>query len=458
MIGYVMLAFVLLSFSFSFLAPSTFSRSFCAWEAFFYVVASSFFLRHKCRHYGGLCFDVFFIPTFFLINYAHAVFIYPDDKYLPAFQFATHSEVIPYALSLAQSGVACYMLGSVLFEKDFPEMKKLRIAIPEMAINRIAYISLLSVIGLSLYIFVFSRITGFTHLYPRLMVLILCLIALSWYYQAQLSSASEYKFSHFALSNKINIVSTLLFVVGQLYIGSRGEVIFLTFMILLVFDNYYHRIRLKRLIPVMLTGIILMGFLSVSRVSKFSLQQVGLMESLKYSTEIIWNSPNILWMLLTDFVVNAKTLYESIDYIKVNSYLMGVSYVQYLFALLPFGGSFFTKLLTGYDIDDVATGNILTRFVDASYGIGTNMIADLYMNFSFIGVVVMMFLFGVLVARVESPTSKYLYFIYMSLFANSIYLVRASIFGWLTFFAFLVIFDWLIRIQLINSHADTSAD
>ena len=208
----------------------------------------------------------------------------------------------------------------------------------------------------------------------------------------------------------------------------------------------------------MLTGIILMGFLSVSRVSKFSLQQVGLMESLKYSTEIIWNSPNILWMLLTDFVVNAKTLYESIDYIKVNSYLMGVSYVQYLFALLPFGGSFFTKLLTGYNIDDVATGNILTRFVDASYGIGTNMIADLYMNFSFIGVVVMMFLFGVLVARVESPTSKYLYFIYMSLFANSIYLVRASIFGWLTFFAFLVIFDWLIRIQFINTHADTSAD
>ena len=202
----------------------------------------------------------------------------------------------------------------------------------------------------------------------------------------------------------------------------------------------------------------LMGFLSVSRVSRFSLLQVSPIESLKYSIEVIRESPNMLWMLLTDFVVNAKTLYEGVDYIQNNSYLMGVSYVQYLFAFLPFGGSIFTKLLTGHDIDEVATGTILTRFADASYGLGTNMIADLYMNFSFIGVVVMMFLLGILVTRVETPATKYQYFLYMALFANSIYLVRASIFGWLTFFAFLVIFDWFIRIEFLNSHANTSTN
>ena len=108
-------------------------------------------------------------------------------------------------------------------------------------------------------------------------------------------------------------------------------------------------------------------------------------------------------------------------------------------------------------MDEVRTGYILTRFSEATYGLGTNMVGDIYMNFSFIGVLVLMFLLGLLVARVEFPASKYALYAYMALFANCIYLVRADIFSWLTFFVFFLIFDWLMRIHIVT-YAETVSD
>ena len=78
------------------------------------------------------------VLSFLLINYAHAVFIYPDDGFLPPFQFPTNTELIPYAVSVAQMGIAFYMFGNILFEKDVQDKKVLKAEIPKMAVNRIA--------------------------------------------------------------------------------------------------------------------------------------------------------------------------------------------------------------------------------------------------------------------------------------------------------------------------------
>ena len=206
----------------------------------------------------------------------------------------------------------------------------------------------------------------------------------------------------------------------------------------------------------MIIGIVLMGFLGIIRVSEYNLSSVNFSESLEYGVEVIMESPSILWLLLTDFVVNSKTLYDGVDYVRLNGYLMGTSYIQYIFVFLPMGGSFFTKLLTGLDMEEVRTGNILTHFSEATYGLGTNMVGDIYMNFSFMGVFILMFLLGLFVARVEISLSKYALYAYMALFANCIYLVRADIFSWLTFFVFFLIFDWLMRIHV--TYAETVSD
>ncbi len=458
MVGYITILFVFFSAISFFLAPTTYSKPFCAWEMASFFVTGVVFMHHKIRRNGLICFDTFFIPTFFLINYAHAVFIYPDDQFLPPFRFRTNNDIIPYSLAVAQVGIALYMLANVFSERELPEQRKLFANIPRMAVNRIALVALIASLGLFCFVFVLRLAKGFEHLYPRLMAMFLSLIALSWFFQAQQLQPEDASVKGMLRKNKLNIVSTLMFSVSLLFMGSRGMVIFLVFMLLLLVDIYYVRVRLRVLVPAMAIGMVLMIFLAITRVSSFNLGNANLVDSVKYGIEVVMESPSILWLLLTDFVVNAKTLYDGIDYTTVNGYMMGTSYVQYLFVFLPMGGSFFTKLLIGLDMDEVRTGYILTRFSDATYGLGTNMVGDIYMNFSFIGVFVLMALLGFLVARVEIPASKYAFYAYMALFANCIFLVRADIFSWLTFFVFFLIFDWLMRIHVTYDETEITTD
>ena len=458
MVGYITILFVFLSAISFFLAPTTYSKAFCVWEMASFLVTGLLFMHHKIRRNGLICFDTFFIPSFFLINYAHAVFIYPDDGFLPPSQFRTNNDIIPYSLAVAQVGIALYMLANVFSERELPQQRKLFANIPRMAVNRTALAAFIASMGLFCFVFVLRLAKGFEHLYPRLMAMFLSLIALSWFFQAQQLQPEDASVKGMLRKNKLNIVSTLMFSVSLLFVGSRGMVIFLIFMLLLLVDIYYVRVRLRVLLPAMAVGMVLMIFLAITRVSSFNLGNANLVDSVKYGIEVVMESPSILWLLLTDFVVNAKTLYDGIDYTLVNGYMMGTSYVQYLFVFLPMGGSFFTKLLIGLDMDEVRTGYILTRFSDATYGLGTNMVGDIYMNFSFIGVFVLMALLGFLVARVEIPASKYAFYAYMALFANSIYLVRADIFSWLTFFVFFLIFDWMMRIHVTYDETEITTD
>lgn len=448
MIVYLSFLFVLLSIFGVAFAPDAFNRPFCVAEMVLYLVFGGLFLRHKIRRNGLICFDTFFIPSYLLVNYAHAVFIYPNDQFLPAFLFATRSEVIPYAIAIAQLGIAMYMLASIVFEKTGPVCKSKKIEIPQTAVLRAAVASVVAGLGIFAYVFLTNRVQEFIHLFPRLMALIMALITLSWYYQAQQIEEEERGVKTLIMRNKLNILAVVLFSSSQLYIGSRSEVILLLFVILMIIDAYYVKVKFKVLLPGIVVSIILMGLVMITRVSKYSLMEVPIAESVEYGVKTIMESPNILWMLLTDFVVNAKTLYEAVDYVSLNGYLYGLPYIPYLFVFLPMGGSMMVKLLIGEEVNDLASGVVLSYFSGATYGLGMNLTGDLYINLSLIGVCVMMFLLGLLLARVESPGSKYQSFVYMALFAHCVFLVRADIFCWLTFFVFYVILDWLLRVHI----------
>ncbi len=448
MIVYITFLFTLLSVFGVAFSPDVFDKQFCVMEMILFLFFGGLFLGHKIKRNGLICFDTFFMPSYLLINYAHAVFIYPDDKFLPAFKFATHPEVMPYALAVAQLGIAMYMLASVTFEKIGNNRRDWKIEVSDMAVNRAAYFSVFACMGIFAFVFLTGRVQEWGHLYPRLIALIMCLMGLSWYYQAQLLEEGERGLSVLLKRNKLNILATALFTVSHLYIGSRSEVLLLIFMIMMIVNAYYVKIKLKVLLPAIVLGVILMGLLMITRVSDYSLLDVSLVESMEYGFKTLMESPNILWMLLTDFVVNAKTLYEAIDYSNVNGYIYGISYIQYLFVFIPMGGSFFAKLVTGLPTEDLTSGFILSHFAESTYGLGTNMIGDLYLNLTLVGVCVMMFVLGLILARVEFPKTKYQYFVYLSLFANSVFLVRADIFSWIAYFVFFVLLDWLLRVHV----------
>ncbi len=188
-----------------------------------------------------------------------------------------------------------------------------------------------------------------------------------------------------------------------------------------------------------------MSILTLTRTTSINLSNSSIWDVVENGYGQISKSANFLWVVLLDLIVNARTLYDGIEYTISQGYLYGASYIQYFFCFVPGGGMFITSFLLDKTTMEVATGEILTKFSHAPYGIGTNMIGDIYMNFSLIGVIVLLFLFGILVGRCESCETKYQSFLYYSLLANSIYVPRASVFCWIDLFVMLVLCELLFR-------------
>ena len=222
--------------------------------------------------------------------------------------------------------------------------------------------------------------------------------------------------------------------------------------ILGVINCYYFRIKLKVLLPCFIVALLLMAIITVTRITSINFTTTSVVGVLQYGWDEITRSSNALLVVFTDLIVNARNLYDGIEFVKDNGYLFGQSYFPYLFSWLPFGGGFFTQLYLGETPRDVSTSVILTDWHGAGYGLGTNMIGDIYMNFSFIGVILMCFFLGNCVRRCELKDSILCRILYFSFLAFSIYLPRADIFCWSALFMMsILIFILLNRGRLIVS-------
>jgi len=424
-------------------APSTFSRSFCQIELLLYLTMSILFLWRKVKDCGLINFDFFFLLSFLLINYIHPVFIYPNDKMIPSFAFPYNERIISYALSVAHLGISTYMLGNVCGESR--AKKKNNPIIYNLANNITQRLALIFAMGVFFYVFfVLKQRSGIVHLYPRLMILVISVICLAFYNTA-LSQRSINNFKFLIKENRLNIISFFIFSLSILFLGSRDVVIFLGLFILSLANTFYFRIKVKWILPLLLIGGGLMIMLTITRVSEVNLMSSSFVDVLKYAIDTVSESPDALSLMFVDFLVAARNLYDGIDYANGDNLLYGATYIQYLFVFIPFGGGFFTKFITGKSLEEVHTASVLTIESNADFGLGTNAISDIYMNFSIYGIFIMMFIFGLFVARVERCNGKYSTFAYLALVANSLYIPRANIFCWLDMFAFIVIFDYLVN-------------
>lgn len=439
-------------------APDEYDYSFCFVQMLVALLSSVVFIVYISRDNGFVNFHTFFLFSYFCINYLHAVFVYPDDSLFPVFrQFKYNHDIIPYALAVAQVGLQSYILGVLWVGKRKMHNRSrgyIQSCSNVFVIHALENISLFASFCLFVFVFFVLRNTGgLQHLYPRLMLLLVAIISLSVYLKAAyLAATAHYSVKQLIKLNIKNILAVCLFVFSLLYIGSRGNVLFLMLYILGVVNCCCFRIKLKLLLPCFIVALLLMAIITVTRITSVNFTTTSVVGVLQYGWDEIARSSNALLVVFTDLIVNARNLYDGIEFVKDNGYLFGQSYFSYLFAWLPFGASFFTRLYLGQSPGDLTTSRILTDWHGATYGLGTNMIGDIYMNFSFIGVILMCFFLGNCVRRCELKDSVLCRILYFSFLAFSIYLPRADVFCWSALFMMsILIFVLLNRGRLTIS-------
>lgn len=415
-------------------APSGFDKPYCTWIGWSSLILGILFISSISRKEGILNAHAIFLFSYFCVNFLHTLCVYPDDSLFPTMNAIPYSvSNISYCIGVAQIGMFSYMIGTLSVKaipKDCIRIKTRYIKIPPI----IDYVCL--TLTCMVLIYVLNNRTS-THLYPRLMVFILALHSAVFFCKTRSCNTLH----DICRNNKILIISYAIFIVSQLYIGSRGEVLMAILFIVGIINREIKRINTLVMTSGIVIGLIFMTIIMLTRLGAVNFKTGNIVEVLTIGWELIAESGNAVLLSLSDLIINSRNLYDGIDYAHTHSLLWGVSYLPYLFVFIPFGANTIMPLLFGISPTDVNTAKILSGYVEAEFGIGTNIIGDIYMNFSFIGVVIIMFLLGWFVERARQSESTYMQIAYYSIFANSIYLARASCLAWADLCAFIIIFS-----------------
>jgi len=182
---------------------------------------------------------------------------------------------------------------------------------------------------------------------------------------------------------------------------------------------------------------------SISFVDRFSIALQGMATKAEIKRESVFP-------ITSELSGSAKTLHYAMNYVpEIHPYLYGSIQFREVLAMIPFSSyvtnyfldSDFRYRSSAYFITWLSQGNFYT------YGTGTSVVADLYLSFGVLGVLLGLFLFGILLRKLEiyifyvSIDEMPSFYLITSIFAYgySIYIARASILSPLNFMIFTVI-------------------
>lgn len=398
------------------LAPRYYHYGFNLFCMVQYLVSCIVFLRAKKKK-NYFDFDVIFIFTFFFVMFFYPVFMFESDplKYF-AFQYEFNENVISRATALSLLGMQSYFLGSISFRENldvtFSEIKSYNYI---TGLTIISAISFLLFIGTGGYASLKGAYSGDTvqtsglGSYFRAFTtpFLYCAIALQFNY---LYRSNKKKLEKKRI-NKVLILYTLFFSVLMLMSGSRANTLQVILMCGALYTMYYKNIGFIRFIPLMIIGVLGMFALNIARgggeISGFA-------------------------DIVMDLIINNRNTYVAVDYVDVNGVTFGKTMFSVVLAPFPFMQKIIFSIFN-INVSDASSSALMTKISlggESELGLGTNIIADLYMSFGMIGVVVLMFLLGRYIAKFlfMAKTNIYALIAYSVMISYSVYIVRAEFF------------------------------
>ncbi|MET4081165.1 oligosaccharide repeat unit polymerase [Pedobacter sp. UYP30] len=418
-----------------FLAPNKYDFTICCVAFALFLYSASITVKSTSRKEGFLSFTLFFTVSFFLVNFFYPIFIYPIDKYyFPVFgRFYFNEAVITKATLLALVGYCSFSVGvsyffgktKVRFSGSIFQMKSGKKVILKYSYKIILVLTwVLSFI--TFYMAregIFQRSSdAFVNVEPSILVIAQCLvnllIILNFYLKKPLKNLA------------IVIIYSLVFI----YVGDRGSAVQTSLVLLLSYNLFYKKIRKTKVVFIFLAGFIGLTVVSSLRGKDGGSKQLNQVEYSHY------------YDFAMDLIVNNRNLYAGYDYANKNGLNYGTSSLPYIFAPIPLLPSYITTKLFNATPQQLSSGTILTNDVGATWGLGTNLIADLYMQFGFLGVLLLMFLLGRLISSLALNNGSGLFttICYIFVCSFSIYMARSSLFDSLRYIAWAAIIYYLL--------------
>lgn len=429
------LLFVIISLGLVWFAPDQYSFSYCLVITLFYLLQN--YILFSSKEYKNIAsFEFLFFISFFICSFIYPIFYYPIDPYVNIYAvFPFNQNIITYATSLAGLAYSSYLLGFTTIIKkgkandSFSNLPY----ISNSAVIAIAIVSLLSFLG-------YLLAGGLSHLQAV--------------YQDSANLDEVGLFSYF---NNIFNVSTLLLAMFVLrmksknirniilaYIlislilvlatGSRTIVIAILSILLVSYSKTVKSLSKPVIFSALTVGIVLMSFIMQFR-------EDGNLSLKDYSTTIAGSKLDVFM----DLIITTRNLYVLVDFTDSNFKSYFITAIEPLLSPIPTLSKYIINFNLPIDIMGGRFPTFLEFGPNSTYGLGTNIVGEMYFSFGIYGVVIISYILGrVIKYSKDRADNKYFYFIYFYFVSIAIFYPRGFYLPNMRNLVWGLIFLWLI--------------
>jgi len=424
MIYIVNIFFSLLSLILVFNAPIEYSYTFCLLINVFFVIQNVlYFGLRKNKNLVG--FQFLFMIAFYFTNFVYPVFYYPYNPHFSLFEYTFNEKIISYATAVAFMAYSFYMLGLLFMEKKWEEetfsLKPIDFEKFSKFFFRLTIVSFFLYLATGGHSALASEYSGGGDLIEKG---ISSYIYILFYVAIILLTIFIFKVQN----NKNRIFylfiacALMLFFV---FLGSRTLPLALGVTLLVSYNNNQKKIPNVVFLSLIGFGALFLTFIMFARTVSFT-DQAYLQSGLQ-RFEI-----NSAWDLGMDLIINNRNLYTLIDFSNESSNTFGLTMLGGILSPIPFLQSFVCRFFEiPPDLIGSATFNTYLDFgAGSTFGLGTNVVSDVYLAFGVIGVVSFFLFFGWIVGKAEyySKSNVYWNVVYFMFVSNSIFLCRSGYF------------------------------
>lgn len=412
-------------------APQGYDYNFCLALLVLFITAAFYLVKDQSIRKNYLNFTLLFSISFLFVNFIYPVFIYSQNRYyFVVFErFYFNQAVINKATALALLGYMSFGLGQNLMKKRAVLHSRLKYNFSYL-LPYIYYVVLaLTVLSVFLLFFpakeaIISRKSdAFSEVNSSLIVVSQCTITLLVVLNLLLKKL------------KIHLIIAWFYVLVFLYVGDRGPAIQTVLTYILTYSIFIRRLSRK-----MIFVIVVLGFLSMTIISSIRTKEGGTIQLENIKVDRFFD-------LGMDLIVTNRNLYAGYDYVQRNGLNYGMSTVYYLFSPVPLLPTIAANFFYDAEPKDLTTASVLTKAAGANYGLGTNLVIDIYMQYGTFGMIVVLALFGYLIRYLEEFKMRnwYLFIVYVFLFSFSIYIARSSLFDAFRYISWTIILFFIIE-------------
>lgn len=395
-------------------APINYSNPFCNFCLFQFLI-SAFILNLYTSKKTLFTFEFFFTISFFFTNYVYGCFLYEILPNFSLFSLPFNHNYICKGTALTTMGYTAFSLGVFYKIQTFLISNKIK-NLSFSVTNKIYLASIFLILIIPSLFKASQRDTYDTNL-GSLVNLIEAFLIYIIYYIIFLQFSKHKKLKELATNTpKLFVIILCIYILLLLSIGTRTIPMRICLLILFLFS-----VNIKKITPT------------------FSLVIMFLGATASFFIGVIRNGYNLSTMksyfeIGNELIINNRSLFVLMDYADSHSYTLGKNFIMNILSIFPFLQSIFLKV-TGYSLSEISSANLVTDLHfntfsnDLTFGLGTNMIGDIYLAFGSIGVVICMFFLGYLINNLHYGISQnriVALLVYSILFMDSIYYCRTS--------------------------------